>query len=272
MRRGMLHFTCLAILALLSGFTLEASGLNEALLAAARKGELAEVKKLLEQGAGIDTPTRYATTPLYFAARNGHLAVVEHLLAKGANPNVTDTFYKMHILMAAAEKGGVPVIKALLDAGAKAPPNLLMMAAMQASPEVLRFLIAATKPTPEALGNVLQMAVQNKRGENAGVLREAGARLPDLATVNLPAETLARFAGSYTSAQAGTFEFTVKDGKLTGGPAGQSLVLEALDERTFFPAAAPAARLVFTVENNRATGFTLTNADQTITFKRTGTP
>lgn len=267
----MLQITCWTLLALFSGFSLHASGLNEALLAAARKGEVAEVKKLLEQGAEVDTPTRYSTTPLYFAARNGHLAVVELLLARGANPNVTDTFYKMHILMAAAEKGGAPVMKALMDAGSKAPPNLLMMAAMQAQPDVVRFLIEATKPTPEALGNVLQMAVQNKREDNAKVLREAGAALPDVKTVSLTGETLARLAGSYASEQAGAWAFTVKDGKLTGGPAGQALVLEALDERTFFPTAAPTARLVFTVENNRATGFTLTNMGQTITFKRTET-
>lgn len=265
----MLQITCWTLLALFNGFSLHASGLNEELLAAARKGELQEVKRLLAGGADIEAQTRYATTPLYFAARNGHAAVVEHLLAKGANPNVTDTFYKAHILVAALEKGGVAVMKALLDAGAKAPPNLLMMAAMRAEPDVVRFLIEATKPTPESLGNILQIAVQNKREDNARVLREAGAASPDLKPVALPAETLSRLAGSYASGQAGVWEFAVKDGKLTGGPAGQSLVIEALDERTFFLAAAPATRLVFTLENNRATGFTLTSMGRDVSFKRT---
>jgi ankyrin repeat protein len=267
----MSHLFRLAGIALLGGLPFMAAPSGEALLAAARNGNAAEVERLLKEGAEVDTRTRYATTPLYFAARNGHLDVVKLLLAKGADPNVTDTFYKMHVLAAAAEKGGVPVMKALLEAGAKPPPNLLMMAAIQASPDAVRFLIDATKPTPEALSNILQMALQNKREDNAKVLREAGAALPEVKTVSLPPETLARIAASYSNEQAGVFEFTVKDGKLTGGSGGQSLVFEAIDERTFFPVAAPTARLVFTIENNQATGFTLTNAGQTLVFKRMGT-
>lgn len=265
----MLQMASLAALALFSGFSLLAAGLNEELLAAARKGDLAQVKLLLGQGAEIEAATRYATTPLYFAARNGHLPVVEYLLSKGANPNVTDTFYKMHVLMAAVEKGGVPILKALTDAGAKPPPNLLMMAAAQAPPDVVRYLIETTKPSPEALGNILQMAIQAKNEANVKVLREAGARAPELKAVALSAEALARVAGSYTSEAAGVFTFVVKEGKLTGGPAGQSLILEALDERTFYPPASPTARLVFTPGPGPATGFTFTTAGQTLTFKKT---
>lgn len=247
------------------------AGLGEDLLAAARRGDLEQVKQLIEKGASVEAATRYATTPLYFAARNGHLPVVEYLLAKGANPNVTDSFYKMHILAAAAEKGGVPVLKALLDAGAKPPPNLLMMAAMQASPEVLRFLIEVTKPAPEALSNLLQLALQNNKEANAKVLREAGAKAPELKPVTLPAAILARYAGSYLNSAAGLFTFAVTDGKLAGGPAGQTLVFEALDERTFYPSAMPAARLVFAPGSGPAPGFTLTNMGQTLEFKRTET-
>jgi ankyrin repeat protein len=265
----MLHLllvSCLVLAAPASG-----AGLDDDLLAAARRGDLEQVKQLIEKGANIEAATRYATTPLYFAARNGHLPVVEYLLAKGANPNVTDTFYKMHILAAAAEKSGAPVLKALLDAGAKPPPNLLMMAALQGSPEVLRFLVEATKPAPEALSNLLQMALQNNKEANAQVLREAGAKAPELKPVALPAAILARYAGSYSSAAAGPFTFTVQDGKLTGGPAGQTLVFEALDERTFYPSAMPAARLVFPPGSGPAPGFTLANMGQTLEFKRTET-
>lgn len=248
----------------------QAADLNEALLAAARKGDLEEVKRLVAEGANLEAQSRYATTPLYFAARNGHVPVVEFLLAKGANPNVTDTFYKMHLLAAATEKGGVPVIKALLAAGATPPPNLLPMAAAQAPPEALRFLIDALKPPPDALTAALQTATMRKNEANAAVLRESGAKAPELKTVTLPPETLARYTGSYTNDAGGIFNFTVKDGKLTGGPPDQPLVLDALDERTFAPTAVPTARIVFNEGAGPATGFTLTNMGQNVVFKRTG--
>lgn len=256
-------------LTLLLTLCAHAAELDDALLAAARKGDLAQVQSLLASGASVEAKTRYQTTPLYFAARNGHFPVVELLLAKGANPNITDTFYKMHILVAAAEKGGIPVLKALLAAGSTPPPNFLPMAAAEAAPDILAFLIEALKPSPDTLSAALQTARVSKNEANAAILLKAGAKTPELKFVTLPPESLARFAGSYSNDMAGVFTFAVRDGKLAGGPPGQSLALEALDESTFVPTAAPTARLVFSPGPGPAAGFTLTNSGQTLTFKRT---
>jgi uncharacterized protein len=66
---------------------------NEELLAAARRGDLASVKTSVEKGATLEAKTSYGQTPLYLAAMNGHQDVVEFLLTKGASVNVSDTFY-----------------------------------------------------------------------------------------------------------------------------------------------------------------------------------
>ena len=48
---------------------------SEDLQVAARRGQLAEVKKLLEAGAPLKGNNQYGATPLYMAVLNGHTEV-----------------------------------------------------------------------------------------------------------------------------------------------------------------------------------------------------
>src|SRR6185295_16170399 len=66
---------------------------TEALADAARKGDAAAVKKLLDEGVDVNTKFRYGTTALSFACDRGHLDVVRLLLDRGADVNIRDTFY-----------------------------------------------------------------------------------------------------------------------------------------------------------------------------------
>ncbi len=72
-------------LLLAAAFFLCAAELNQDLLDAARQGDLAAVKSLLERGAALETKTPYGQTPLYLAAMNGHADVATFLLDKGAS-------------------------------------------------------------------------------------------------------------------------------------------------------------------------------------------
>src|SRR5688500_19372047 len=65
----------------------------EQLSEAARKGDAATVKKLLDEGVDVNTKFRYGATALFYAADHGHLEVVRVLLDKGADMSVKDTFY-----------------------------------------------------------------------------------------------------------------------------------------------------------------------------------
>lgn len=86
-----------ALLTLAASLMLSAA-IDDDLLDAARKGDLASVKALVGKGAAIEAKTPYGQTPLYLAAMSGHADVVEFLLDKGASTNVRDTFYKAPML------------------------------------------------------------------------------------------------------------------------------------------------------------------------------
>ncbi len=89
----------LLILYSLIATALPAADLNDELLTACRKGDLASAQQLLAKGADMETKTPYGQTPLYLAAINGHEDVVRFLLDKGADAEVTDTFYKVPMSM-----------------------------------------------------------------------------------------------------------------------------------------------------------------------------
>lgn len=63
---------------------------QESLHEAARSGQLAQVERLIAQGARINAPDEAGRTPLMLAAIHGHTAVVRRLLAAGANPALVD--------------------------------------------------------------------------------------------------------------------------------------------------------------------------------------
>ncbi len=71
-----------------------AQDVNEALLVAARKSDVAAVKELLAKGADVNAKTQYGATPLSYACDRGNFEIVKLLLERGANVNVKDTFYK----------------------------------------------------------------------------------------------------------------------------------------------------------------------------------
>jgi uncharacterized protein len=88
---------------------------NDLLLAAAKKGDLASVKKAKSQGAFINfKENQTGLSPLEAAAGTGYPEVVKYLLSQGANVNIRDN-YGMTPLMFAASMGFRPaVVVALL--------------------------------------------------------------------------------------------------------------------------------------------------------------
>jgi uncharacterized protein len=60
---------------------------GQALIEAAKQGDLKQVQELLEKGADINTKDKDGMTALMVACLNGHAEVVKDLLAKGADVN-----------------------------------------------------------------------------------------------------------------------------------------------------------------------------------------
>ena len=75
----------IAIIALSA--TLALAGVNEDLIKAAQRGDLAEVKRLISEGADVNAKNEKGSPALMYACEKGHTAVVKELLAKGADVN-----------------------------------------------------------------------------------------------------------------------------------------------------------------------------------------
>lgn len=92
--------------------------INRQLKAAATRGDLNEVKRLIEAGADVDyhaeTPPQ---SPLMAAYFSNHKDIIEYLLANGANIN-HDKFEEGTVLTFSAFGGQVDYIEYLLDLGA----------------------------------------------------------------------------------------------------------------------------------------------------------
>lgn len=104
----------LAPAVLSSTFAMEEKELT--IFQAAKYGNLARVKKLLEDGAGVNDADQYGAYPLHLAAHYGHSASVELLLNKGAHINaMSDGGTALHW---ASYAGHFEVVQLLLEYGA----------------------------------------------------------------------------------------------------------------------------------------------------------
>ena len=116
-------------------------GLRESRLArAAERGQVAKVRKLIEQGADVNARGRAqkvedanfewwlpaGRTPLYLAAQNGHVEVVQLLLDRGADPNLGDEYGETP-LHQAARRAECEIGELLLKAGADANARMVLM-------------------------------------------------------------------------------------------------------------------------------------------------
>ena len=86
------------------------------LLFAARVGDLASAKLLVEAGADVDDAAPYGTSATVVAAHSGHGGVAAYLLGQGADPNAAGAGYTA--LHAAILHQDAALVRALLDHGA----------------------------------------------------------------------------------------------------------------------------------------------------------
>ena len=239
--------------------------LNDQLYEAARKGDAAEVRALLDRGAEVDARFRYGATALFKAAERGHTEVVKLLLERGADATVKDTFYSATALTWALDKKHVEVVRLLLDKDAGGVDAVLMAGAREGNADLLRVALDKGGTKPETLTSALVAATESGKADLAEMLRKAGAKPP----FEVDAATLATYVGLYKSEQRGDISFTVKDGKFYLVPAGQPpLALMALDKTTFKPVAFDGLTAAFVVEGDKVTGFNLKRGPETTLFKK----
>jgi ankyrin repeat protein len=84
---------------------------------AVRNGDLADVRRQLDEGIDVDARDKYGQTGLLLAAHAGHLPIVDVLIAAGADLNHTAKF-TLTALMLAIVAGRQDVAARLIEAGA----------------------------------------------------------------------------------------------------------------------------------------------------------
>jgi hypothetical protein len=249
-----------------------ADDLTDDLLAATRKGDLAQVKALLDKGASVNSKSSYGQTPLFFACDRGYLEIVKLLVDRGADVNVEDTFYHASALSWAAQKNRTEIVKILLDHGAKSPGDVVMMGVQMKKPELVKVGLDKGPIDKETLSGALGAALKSKNDEVINMLKAAGAVPPEpVKTVELDPAILQGYVGAYTGGRGGTeFEmtFTAKGSALSGVFSGQPALTYAPSDKTHFHSVEfEGINLEFSSE-----GFKLKQGGQEIEFKRKATP
>ena len=119
------------------------------LLFAARNGDVAVARRLLDAGADVDDTAPDGAAALVVAAHSGHRELVLTLLARGANPNASAAGYTA--LHAAVLTGDLAVVEALLAAGASPDAQVTLATKVTRNGQVLMLGEHLLGATPLAL-------------------------------------------------------------------------------------------------------------------------
>jgi hypothetical protein len=243
---------------------------------AARKGDAATVRKLLDEGVDVNTKFRYNATALFYACDHGHIEVVKVLLEKGAALDVKDTFYGFTPLMLAtgpAQKKKpehTEIAKLLIAKGAPGKENALS-AAIQSGDAVLAAAILDSGGIPASnLSDALEAAKAANKTDMVTLLEKAGAK--PIEDFKIDPALFAKFPGAYKGPTGNDLTVVAAGARLTIGPPNlppaQRLTLVATAERTFKGIGAPVS-VTFQLDGEKVVSLALTQgAGQPTTFTR----
>ncbi len=233
--------------------------------AAARKGDVAAVKALLDKGISPDAKWRYGMTALFPACDRGHVEVVRLLLERGANPNSADRFYNATPIAWALNKGHADIAFLLLQKGAPNSQQVLDAGVGKGHAELVRASLAKGGLQPFALTAALLRATRDNKKEIVGLLEAGGAKLPP----TVAPEVLAQYVGNYTSPQdPDGIAITLKDGELMGSSGPQVFHLFAEDEVSFRPLEFPGMVAKFVKEGGAVVRIDLVQGPRTTPYKK----
>ena len=237
----------------------------EQLQDAARKGDAATVKKLLDEGVDVNTKFRYNATALFYACDHGHLEVVKVLLDHGADMSVKDTFYGFTPLALAtgpAQKKKpehAEIAKLLIQKGAPGK-DLALSSAIQSGDASLAKLILDSGGLPAAaLTDALETAKAANKADMVTLLETAGAKPYE--DFKIDPALLAKFPGTYKNATGNEVTIVAAGARITFGqaatPPGSRLTFVATGDKAFKAIGAPLT-MTFQVEGDKVASFTLT--------------
>ena len=236
----------------------------EQLQEAARKGDAATVKKLLDEGVDVNTKFRYNATALFYASDHGHVDVVKVLLDHGAAMDVKDTFYGFTPLMLAvgpAQKKRpehTEIAKLLIAKGSPGKDVALTSAIQSGDAAFAKFILDSGGLPASSLSDALEGAKAANKTEMVTLLEQAGAKPYE--DFKIDPALLAKFPGTYKGPTGNELTIAAAGVRLSIGPAAappaQRLTLVATEDRKFKAIGAPIS-VAFQVDGDKVTGFAL---------------
>jgi len=239
--------------------------LNEQLYEAARKGDAAEVRTLLDKGADVNAKFRYGATALFKAAERGHTEVVKTLIERGADVTVKDTFYGATAITWALDKGHTGVVRAILSKSAEGAGDVLLAGVRSGNVDLVSAALETGKVEAQALtGALVAAGSDEKKAAIVEMLKKAGAQPPPV----VDAGVLQSYVGKYKGEPGPEINITLKDGTLVITGGGGSSPLMPVDQTTFRPPDFAGMSVTFKVEGGKVTGLDFKQGANTTALKR----
>ena len=203
---------------------------TEQMFAAARAGDVDEVRRLVGAGVPVGSEDRYGSTALLMAAGAGHAGVVRYLLDRGADPNHQESFYGADALGMALFGDHLDVAAVVVEGGADDRELALEVALQRGSLDLARVAVAAG-PIYQSRLDGMRARADDLDPELRALLESAEVR-PDPAPPTLSAEELTRFAGRFEGQTSDTLvDVSPGPGRLAvsidgGDPVALAIVAE----------------------------------------------
>jgi outer membrane protein assembly factor BamB len=226
MRTGITVF--LTLLTSLAAVSSLASGADEkwdALWAAVRAGDVKAVTAALDNGADVNAKNEIGVSALWIAAGKDKFDVIELLVKRGADVNARDGIWYQTPLSYSVSGKHLEAAELLIKAGAKDVDAALFSATVQGNEDMIKMILANSKPSQDARDAALYSATTGKKEKLAEMLKEAGGKpLPNASDKDR--QDWEKIVGTYESDGGAKIEITLKEpGLVMGGrwlkPAGR---------------------------------------------------
>ena len=246
----------------------------DALLDAARRGDLAAVRTALDTGIPVNAINKYGVSALGFAAERGHFAVVRLLVERGADVNAADTFYGSRPVEFALRGGHLDIAVYLLEHKAQGAVSVLNTAIRRRDANAVRVALATKQADAAALANANTVAAQAGDAAIAAMVKAAADATPAAAPkiISLDRDLIRSYAGNYQSAATGAVVTLSIDGeRLVLTADGQPpLTLNAIEDRRFISDESPELNVVLSGRGGIIERLSIVRGSSSVRYEREG--